>query len=292
MPFETISLPTKQTTGSRVGSIDASASGAPTSMPTGSYPARTCGQLLASGGGSRRGSQSASIASAAAGPKPVALRRLEPAHERVEARPAPPSGSRGAKVWMSTPGRAQERALAQVLERHRRPQALGRVPRADQHRPRRHQPLARVGREPLVVRLQRVLERRAVDLHGVGHVAEAAREDHRAHQEVVGEAGLDVGGRRDVAHRAHVRVEVAIQLLVGEAVEGPHLEALVVVVDVHRQQAADVGPVDGAAARRGAGAARRRPRAGRPPRSRPSRRTRAVPGAPPGRAGAPRGRAA
>ena len=98
--------------------------------------------------------------------------------------------SRGTNVCTSTPGRAEERPFAQSLQRHRRPQALGGVARADHHRLRGHEALARVRREPLVVRLERVLQRRPVDLRRVRTLAEAAREDRRAHQHVVRKARL------------------------------------------------------------------------------------------------------
>ena len=180
--------------------------------------------------------------------EPVALRRAEPPLERVQARQGLLGFARCERLGVDA-GRAQEGAFPQVLDGHRGPQAFGGVARSDQDRPRRHQALAGIGGEPLVVGLQCVFERRAVHLHGVRQVAEAAREDHRAHQHVVREPRLDLRGRGHVAHGPHVRVEVAGQLLVAEAVEGAHLETLVVVVHVHREQAADVGPVHGAATR-------------------------------------------
>ena len=50
--------------------------------------------------------------------------------------------------------------------------------------------------------------------------------------------------RDDAAHRRDVRVQVAVELGVGELGERLHLEALVAVGHENRQQAADVRPVD------------------------------------------------
>ena len=72
-----------------------------------------------------------------------------------------------------------------------------------------------------------------------------AGEDHRAHDQMVGERRVDAAERLDhLADRGDVGVEVAIELGVAELGEGLHLEALVAVVHVDRQQAADVGVVD------------------------------------------------
>src|SRR5437867_5954 len=66
---------------------------------------------------------------------------------------------------------------------------------------------------------------------------------------MVREAGLNVREGGNLLHRGDVRVEIARELVVAEAVEGANLEPLVRVVDVDGQQAADVRAVDGAATR-------------------------------------------
>ena len=90
--------------------------------------------------------------------------------------------------------------------------------------------------------------------HGVGEVGAVDRkrvvepgaaEDHRPHDQVVGERRVDAAERLDqLADRRDVRLEVAVELGVGELGERLDLEALVGVVDEDRQQAADVGGVD------------------------------------------------
>jgi hypothetical protein len=64
------------------------------------------------------------------------------------------------------------------------------VTRADERRPRRGEPLARVGSEALVVGLDGVLEIGSVHLDGIRNLDERAREYHRAHHQVVGERQL------------------------------------------------------------------------------------------------------
>ena len=146
--------------------------------------------------------------------------------------------------------------------------------------------LAGVREEALRVRLDRVLQRRAVDLDGVGHVAERPREDGRAHDQVVGER--DVGARPlgDLAHGGDVALQVAVELGLRQVGERLGLDPVVAVGDVDRQQAAEVGAVDRRPHRLAARlelAAPRRP--SRPPRRpTPARTARA-----PGRAGGPRG---
>jgi hypothetical protein len=68
---------------------------------------------------------------------------------------------------------------------------------------------------------------------------------------VVGEARVHVSELRDLPDRRDVRLDVALELLLAQLVEGLDLEALVSVVDVDRQQAADVRAVHGAAAPEG-----------------------------------------
>ena len=172
-PFDTISLPTKQTTGSRVGSSAASASGAPTSMPAAVVARAHRGQLLAASA-ARRGEDRRARRSPRR--RPARNRsRCAASSQRTSASssPAPCLRLAGHERVHVDAGRAEEGALAQTFQRHRRPQALGRVARADQDRPRRHEAFAGVRGEPLVVGLQRVLERGAVDLHRVREVAEA-----------------------------------------------------------------------------------------------------------------------
>ena len=55
-----------------------------------------------------------------------------------------------------------------------------------------------------------------------------AAQDHRAHDQVVGERGVDAAERVDeLADRGDVGLEVAVELVVGELGEGLDLEALV-----------------------------------------------------------------
>ena len=70
----------------------------------------------------------------------------------------------------------------------------------------------------------------------------------------------------DVAHRRHVGGDVGLQLLVGEIGEGSCLHAVVAVGDVHREQPADVRPIDGAAHRLAPGAHPQLPALPRPHR--------------------------
>jgi hypothetical protein len=100
-------------------------------------------------------------------------------------------------------------------------------------------------REEPWVRLDGVLERRAVDLDGVGNsrARERAREDHRAHDEVVGQCDVRPNALDHVAHRGHVRTEVGVELGLGERLEGTGLDSLVAVGDVDGEQAADLRPV-------------------------------------------------
>jgi hypothetical protein len=104
-------------------------------------------------------------------------------------------------------------------------------------------PLFRVG-EKARVRFDRVLEGGAVDLGGEGSDT-GAGEDRRAHHQVVGKRGVDAP--HFLPHRPHrrdVRLQVAVQLSLAELLEGLDLEAGVRVLDVDRQQTADIGVVD------------------------------------------------
>jgi hypothetical protein len=94
------------------------------------------------------------------------------------------------------------------------------------------------------VRLDRVLERGAVDLRG--EVADPGPgEDRRPHHEVARQGRVEApDGVGDLADGGDVGVEVAAQLRPGQLREGLDLEALVGVPDVDRQQAADVRVVD------------------------------------------------
>jgi hypothetical protein len=96
------------------------------------------------------------------------------------------------------------------------------------------------------VRLDGVLERRAVDLRGVGHVEprQPAGEHDRAHHEVVGERDVGAGALGDLADRGDVALQVGVELCVGEVGERARLDAVVAVGDVDGQQAAEIGTVD------------------------------------------------
>jgi hypothetical protein len=120
---------------------------------------------------------------------------------------------------------------------------------ADEHRAGACEALAGVGEEALGVRLDRVLERRAVDLHGVRHVAERPREDRRAHDQVVRQREVGADPLSDLAHGGHVALQVAVELRLREVRERLGLDPVVAVGDVDRQQAAEVGAVDGRAHR-------------------------------------------
>ena len=113
-----------------------------------------------------------------------------------------------------------------------------RTPEAASH------PLFGVGQEARVG-FDRVLEGRAVDLGGEGADG-GAGEDRRAHHQVVGEGDVDAAGRgrRPRGRRRRWRRGSGRARLVGQLREGLDLEALVGVLDVDRQQAADVGVVD------------------------------------------------
>ncbi len=70
------------------------------------------------------------------------------------------------------------------------------------------------------------------------------REDDGSHDQVVREGRVRLAVFLDhLAHGGDVRVQVAVELLVGQLGEGLHLETLVAVGDEYRQEAADVGDV-------------------------------------------------
>jgi hypothetical protein len=97
------------------------------------------------------------------------------------------------------------------------------------------------------VRLDRVLQRAAVDLDRVRHarLGQRSREHDRAHHQVVGERHVRPRALGHLADRGHVGLEVAVELRLRQVLERAGVEALVAVGDVERQHAADVGPVDG-----------------------------------------------
>jgi hypothetical protein len=103
--------------------------------------------------------------------------------------------------------------------------------------------LPRVGEEARM-RLDRVLQRRAVDLGREGrHVG--PRQDRRSHDQMVREGKVDAtGGLGHLTHRGDVRRDVALELTLGQFREGLDLEPLIGVLDVDRQQPADVRVVD------------------------------------------------
>jgi hypothetical protein len=121
------------------------------------------------------------------------------------------------------------------------------VARADEHAAGALDALVREGEEPRV-RLDRVLQRRAVHHDGVGHrPVEAPGEDDRAHHEVVGQRDVGRDPVDHLVHRRDVGVEVAVELPRAEVGERLGLHPFVAVGDVDGEQAVDVGPVGGAA---------------------------------------------
>ena len=213
-PLEAISLPTKTTRRSRSGSRPASASAAAPVSRANEEPAVPA-----------RAARTRSASAPRPGPRRLRLARAE--------------------LLDVDAGRPEPGAPLEPGIVHRRPQALGGVPRTDQYAARPRQALAGV-REEARMRLDRVLERRAVDLGRVGDVEprEPARDDDRAHHEVVGERDVGPRALRDLADGGDVALQVVVQLGVGELGERPGLDAVVAIGDVDRQQAADVRAVD------------------------------------------------
>ena len=173
--------------------------------------------------------------------------------------PSPPSSSLASSrsIRAATPGggvvaraelvdvdarRAQARARGQVRRPASPPTATRRCG-ASRRGPsaRLRQALPRPGQEALRIALDDVLQRAAVDLHRVGHVAaQPAGEDRRPHDEVVGQRHVGPRARADVAHGGDVGLHVGLDLGVAALQQRARLEALVAVGDVDRQQAADV----------------------------------------------------
>ena len=191
---------------------------------------------------------------------------------RSAARPArAAAGSRGAKRSTSTPGgpsRVRPGSDGSSISAHRL-SAVWREPTSTPRAPAR--PSTAYGRKRgygLTVYSSAL----PWILTAYGTSAERPGEDRRAHHEVVGQRDVRPRPRDDLAHGGDVGVQVALDLVVAELVERARLDALVAVGHVERQQAADVGPVDGraraASARSLDRPATRRP--SRPPR-RPSR---------------------
>ena len=136
--------------------------------------------------------------------------RVRTARSGSRSRSSSPTGRKWCDV---DAGRTETGARGQLGVGERRPQAVGGVPRADEHRARSREPLAGVAQEALWFGLDGVLERAPVDLHRVGHPVERAREDRGAHDQVVGERDLGAHARGDLAHGGDVGGEVAIDLL-------------------------------------------------------------------------------
>ena len=97
------------------------------------------------------------------------------------------------------------------------------------------------------MRLDRVLERAAVNLHRVGHTGSRQRagENHRSHDQVVGERDVGPRTRDHIGDGRHVGLDVSVDLFVAQLVERASLDVLVGVGHVHRKQTADFGPIDG-----------------------------------------------
>ena len=141
-------------------------------------------------------------------------------------------------------GRAEAGPGGQGGIAHRLPQALPRVPRADEHAARAGEALLRVRLEPRM-RLHDVLERAPVDLDRVrdAEAVERPRQDHGPHHQVVRQRHVGRDPLRDLAHGGHVAREIPLHLLVGQVRERPRLHPLVAIRDVQGQQARDVRPV-------------------------------------------------
>ena len=239
-PFEAISLPTNVTIRSRPGSSAPSATAASAveranddaiiSSPAAEGVSPGAEGVSPGADGRARALHEARAQAFEAGRRGLPLARLEAVH--VDARGA----------------EAGPLLQARVLERG--PQALRGVARADEHARGAGQPLAR-GRQEARVRLDRVLQRAAVDLHGVRHAGagQRARQDQRPHHEVVGQRDVRPRAGRDFAHRGHVAIHVARDLFVAQRRVRPRLDAFVAVRHVDREQRADVGPVHGRAGR-------------------------------------------
>ena len=90
-----------------------------------------------------------------------------------------------------------------------------------------------------------------MDLHRVRHrIAQGAGEDRRAHHEVVHQRDVRTCALDDLAHGGDVRLQIAVQLVLGELLERAGLDAVVAIGDVDGQQAAEVRAVDRGLCRR------------------------------------------
>ena len=137
-------------------------------------------------------------------------RRQEPSHAALRGLRAAASGSRGAKRATSTPGgpsRVRSASPGSGSAAHRL-SAVWREPTSTPRAPR--EPLAGGGQEARM-RLDRVLQRAAVDLDRVGHAGARERpgEDQRAHHQVVGQRDVRARPCDDLAHGRDVALHVA-----------------------------------------------------------------------------------
>ena len=176
-------------------------------------------------------------------PAPGGRVGLQPVGQRPQPRPglARGAGAEPADVDArpEQPGAGGKIRHADDLE-----QALRGMPRPGQHAGRPGQPLAGVRAEPRDVGPDGVLERRAVDLDRVRDpAAQRAGQDHRAHDQVVGQRQVRPDPLRDVRDGRGVGRDVALDLGVGQLGKRPRVEPGVLVGHVERQDAADVGHV-------------------------------------------------
>ena len=129
-------------------------------------------------------------------------------------RPPPPPRGRGPEGVHVHAGRAQPRAVGQAGLARDLPQALRGVARAHQHARRPGEALERVGEEALAVGPHGVLERAAVDLHGVRHPPLQARASTAGPitRWLASATSGPTRARDHLAHRRDVGLEVALQL--------------------------------------------------------------------------------
>ena len=144
-------------------------------------------------------------------------------------------------------GRTEPGALRQLRVLERGPEAMRGVPRADEHRSRTASPSRAKGRKRSGWGLTVYSSALPVNLDGVRHVGEGAREDRGAHDQMVGEREVRPHTRGHLAHGGDVRVEVAPELRFVALCERAGFDALVDVGHVHGQQATDIGPINRAA---------------------------------------------
>ena len=139
----------------------------------------------------------ATSASRAKAPSPLSA-SLAASRPISAATPAAAS-SRGRNSSTSTPGGPSRVRSGRLVVLHRREQRLAGVARADEHPRAPARPSRAHGRKRVRVALDDVLQRAAVHLDRVGHVAaEPAGHDRRPHDEVVGQrhVGPRAGARR------------------------------------------------------------------------------------------------